>query len=176
MEIETQAQLIEDMEKKEQEKEDDATAAREAAKDLGIDPEEEENKKNDDDDDQKVVSKAISNTDSLVNVMRGNSLHQLTSSNSGLDSLIGATSALEMADDDPEYLKRYSERVAAEADQSNEAHKDEEMLAAQEAERKKREELAKKEPSLMSVQEARQQARNLNNQLAAGVAEAEARM
>jgi len=28
-----------------------------------------------------------------------------------------------MADDDPEYLKKYSERVAAEADESNEAHK-----------------------------------------------------
>jgi hypothetical protein len=75
-----------------------------------------------------VVSKVISNTDSLVNVMRGNSLHQLTSSNSGLDSLIGATSAMEMADDDPEYLKKYSERVAAEADQSNEAHREEERL------------------------------------------------
>lgn len=30
---------------------------------------------------------------------------------------------MEMADDDPEYLKKYSERVAAEADQSNEAHR-----------------------------------------------------
>jgi|TARA_B110000285_G_C15066714_1_gene585566 hypothetical protein len=90
---------------------------------LGIDPDEDDNKKNDEVEEQKVVGNAISNTDSLVSVMRGNSLHQLTSSATGLDSLIGATSALEMADDDPKYLERYSERVAAEADESNEAHK-----------------------------------------------------
>lgn len=123
MEIDAQIAVQEGLEKQEQEKEDDARAAREAARDLGIDPDEDDNKKNDEDEDQKVVSKAISNTDSLVSVMRGSSLHQLTKTESGLDSLLGATSALEMAEDDPKYLERYSERVAAEADESNEAHK-----------------------------------------------------
>lgn len=89
---------------------------------MGIDPDEDDNKKNEEDDDQKTVGKAISNTDSLVSVMRGNSLHQLTKTESGLDSLLGATSALEMAEDDPKYLERYSERVAAEADESNMIH------------------------------------------------------
>lgn len=123
MKIDAQIAVQEGLEKQEQEKEDDAKAARDAARDLGIDPDEDDNKKNDEVEEQKVVGNAISNTDSLVSVMRGNSLHQLTSSATGLDSLIGATSALEMADDDPKYLERYSERVAAEADESNEAHK-----------------------------------------------------
>ena len=50
--------------------------------------------------------------------MRGNNLQSLATTGSGLDSLIGATGALEMAEGDTEYLKRYSEKVAAEADQS----------------------------------------------------------
>lgn len=123
MKIDAQIAVQEGLEKQEQDKEDDEKAAKEAAKDLGYDYDEEDNKKNEQNDDDKVVGKAISNTDSLVAVMRGNSLHQLTNSATGLDSLIGATSALEMADDDPKYLERYSERVAAEADESNEAHK-----------------------------------------------------
>ena len=48
--------------------------------------------------------------------MRGNSLQSLATTGSGLDSLIGATGAMELADGDTEYLKKYSEKVAAEAD------------------------------------------------------------
>ena len=61
--------------------------------------------------------------------MRGNSLQSLATTGSGLDSLIGATGALEMADGDTEYLKKYSEKVAAEADQSDELQKAEEKKA-----------------------------------------------
>lgn len=35
-----------------------------------------------------------------------------------MDSLLGAATGLELADGDPEFLKHYSERVAAEADES----------------------------------------------------------
>ena len=45
--------------------------------------------------------------------MRDSSLHSLASTPGGLDSLIGASTALEMADEgDPEYLKKLSEKVA----------------------------------------------------------------
>ena len=53
---------------------------------------------------------------SLENTLRSKSIHKLSSSPSDLDQLIGASSALKMADGDTEYLKRYSERVAMEAD------------------------------------------------------------
>lgn len=46
MEIDAQIAVQEGLEKQEQEKEDDARAAREAARDLGIDPDEDDNKKN----------------------------------------------------------------------------------------------------------------------------------
>ena len=51
-------------------------------------------------------------------------MHSLASSDGALDSLIGASTALEMSDDNTEYLKNYSERVAAEADQSDNEHKE----------------------------------------------------
>jgi hypothetical protein len=66
------------------------------------------------------VANVIKKQDSIVTLMRGNSLQSLATTGSGLDSLIGATGALELADGDTEYLKRYSEKVAAEADQSDE--------------------------------------------------------
>ena len=49
---------------------------------------------------------------SVEQTLHTNSLKDLTSSNSALDNLIGASSALEMSDDNTEYLKQYSERVA----------------------------------------------------------------
>ena len=61
---------------------------------------------------------------SIPNLLRSQSLGKLASTPNGLDSLIGASSALEMADEgDPEYLKRLSEKVAMEADQSDEQQK-----------------------------------------------------
>ena len=56
---------------------------------------------------------------SLETTLHSTSIHRLSSSPKDLDSLIGASSALEMADGDTEYLKRYSERVAMEADESD---------------------------------------------------------
>lgn len=38
-----------------------------------------------------------------------------------MDSLVGAATGLELADGDPDFLKHYSERVAAEADESADA-------------------------------------------------------
>ena len=49
-------------------------------------------------DDPDAVGKAIKKQDSIVTLMRGNSLQSLATTGSGLDSLIGATGALEMAD------------------------------------------------------------------------------
>lgn len=63
---------------------------------------------------------------SLEATLHSTSIHRLSSSTKDLDSLIGASSALEMADGDAEYLKRYSERVAMEADESDQIQKDEE--------------------------------------------------
>jgi hypothetical protein len=51
--------------------------------------------------------------------MNSNSLKSLAQSESGMDSLLGAATGLELADGDPEFLKHYSERVAEEADESN---------------------------------------------------------
>lgn len=65
---------------------------------------------------------------SLETTLHSTSIHRLSSSPKDLDSLIGASSALEMADGDTEYLKRYSERVAMEADESDQIQKDEEKL------------------------------------------------
>lgn len=58
--------------------------------------------------------------------MKRGSLQGLTQTATGLDSLIGASTALEMASgDNPELLKRYSERIALEADQSDTLQKEE---------------------------------------------------
>jgi len=46
-------------------------------------------------------------------------ISSLASTATGLDSLIGASTALEMSGDDPEYLKRYSEKIAMEAEDSD---------------------------------------------------------
>ena len=58
----------------------------------------------------------MSKLNSLETTLHSTNIHKLSSSPTELDSLIGASSALEMADGDTEYLKRYSERVAMEAD------------------------------------------------------------
>ena len=117
--------LMEDLEKDEdKEKEENDQAAKDAMKDLdvlyGDDQSKQEEAKAEEMEDPDPVSKVIRKQDSIVTLMRGNNLQSLASTGSGLDSLIGATGALEMAEGDTDYLKRYSEKVAAEADQSDE--------------------------------------------------------
>jgi hypothetical protein len=63
---------------------------------------------------------------SLETTLHSTNIHSLSQSPKDLDSLIGASSVLEMSDGDTDYLKKYSERVAMEADQSDQSAKDEE--------------------------------------------------
>ena len=91
---------------------------------------------------------------SLENTLRSKSIHKLSNSPTDLDQLIGASSALEMADGDTEYLKRYSERVAMEADQSDMQQKLEEERSQKELEFKKKIE----DPDYLSVEKAREMA------------------
>ena len=77
------------------------------------------------DEDNRQSVEHVSKLDSLETTLHGANIRKLSSSPAELDSLIGASSALEMADGDTEYLKRYSERVAMEADQSDQTHRDE---------------------------------------------------
>lgn len=72
----------------------------------------------DDEDNFKSVTQ-VSKMSSLETTLHSTNIHKLSTSNGDLDSLIGASSALEMADGDTEYLKQYSERVAMEADESD---------------------------------------------------------
>ena len=58
--------------------------------------------------------------------MNHNSLHSLSQSEQGMDSLLGAATGLELADGDPEFLKHYSEKIAAEADESDHQQNEEE--------------------------------------------------
>ena len=84
---------------------------------YGDDQSQQEEKKAEDAiNDEDSVGNVIKKQDSIVTLMRGKSLQSLATTGSGLDSLIGATGALELADGDTEYLKKYSEKVAAEAD------------------------------------------------------------
>lgn len=111
-------------EKKTQEDEGEVNerAAAEAAKDLVDDPtaEQEGQELSQKEGQRTEASPAdIEKAETLGNLLRSNGLHNLAQSTSGLDSLIGASSALEMADGDPEYLKRYSEKIAMEADESD---------------------------------------------------------
>lgn len=95
-------------------------AAAEAAKDLVDDPTAEQEEMIQKEAPKTEASAAdIEKAETLGNLLRSNGLHNLAQSTSGLDSLIGASSALEMADGDPEYLKRYSEKIAMEADESD---------------------------------------------------------
>jgi len=59
----------------------------------------------------------IGRQESITSIFRQQNIHQLAANPNGLDSLIGASTALEMADEgDPEYLKKLSEKVALDAD------------------------------------------------------------
>lgn len=125
--------VLEELQKDEdKEREENEQAARDAMKDLDvcygddISLKEEQKAEEALEDKEDHVANVIKKQDSIVTLMRGNSLQSLATTGSGLDSLIGATGALELADGDTEYLKRYSEKVAAEADQSDEQQQAEE--------------------------------------------------
>ena len=75
----------------------------------------ESDSKSDEDKPQDGIDK-VQEMGSIESTLHRTDLHQLSNSEGALDSLIGASTALEMSDDNTEYLKRYSERVAAEAD------------------------------------------------------------
>jgi len=65
---------------------------------------------------------------SINNVLKRGSIHSLAATGTGLDDLIKGATAVEMAGgDDPEMLKRYSERIAMEADESEKEQKNEEF-------------------------------------------------
>lgn len=155
--------VLEDLEKDEdKEKEENDQAAKDAMKDLDVcygddQSQKEEQKAEEALDENDSVGNRIKKQDSIVTLMRGNSLQSLASTGSGLDSLIGATGALELADGDTDYLKRYSEKVAAEADQSDveQALAEKQAQAEREAlERKKLEE--SNDAQFMSVKHAKE--------------------
>ena len=61
----------------------------------------------------------VSKQGSINSILKRGSIHSLASTATGLDDLIKGASALEMASgDDTEMLKRYSERIAMEAEDS----------------------------------------------------------
>lgn len=61
-----------------------------------------------------------------------------------MDSLLGAATGLELADGDADFLKHYSEKVAAEADESDNKQNEEEK-------RRERQEKLRKHKALHSV-------------------------
>ena len=110
------------LEQEQKEKEENEKAAAEAAKDLDIDYGESDSQKSGEDvGNEASAEKLTSKHSSVVNLLRNKGIHSLASTGSGLDSLIGAGSILEMSDGDTDFLKSYSEKVAAEADESDES-------------------------------------------------------
>ena len=103
---------IPDEEDENREKEENEQAAAEAAKDLIPDYEMPETKEGGEESETSTDGLGkVRDFGSVEQTLHTNSLKDL-SSNSALDNLIGASSALEMSDDNTEYLKQYSERVA----------------------------------------------------------------
>jgi len=93
-----------------------------------------------------------------------------------LDSLIGASVSTEIADNDTEYLKKLSEKVAEEADQSDSEYKHNELRKEAMEKAKIQAELENRDDAnTMSVKHARELAAKMNAQLDAGVAQAEER-
>lgn len=117
-------QKVYQLEQEQKEKEENDKAAEEAAKDLDIDYGDSEKEKQSEGE-EADADKAAQKHGSVVNLLRGKSIHSLAATGSGLDSLIGAGSVLEMSDGDTDFLKSYSERVAMEADESDNAQKEE---------------------------------------------------
>jgi hypothetical protein len=109
---------ISDEDEEKREKEENDKAAAQAMEDLIPDYEKPEEKEDDDADPDSLSTDGlgkVSDFGSVEKTLHTNSLNDLTNTGN-LDNLIGASTALEMSDDNTEYLKRYSERVAMEAD------------------------------------------------------------
>jgi len=120
---------------------EDKRAEAEAARDLGIEPsdsdeydkkfgesatsEDFETRK---DKDVEYTANRIGVHNTLNDLLHKNSFQSLTQSSSGLDSLIGASVSTEISDNDTEYLKKLSEKVAEEADESDHEAKKREAL------------------------------------------------
>ena len=105
-------------------------------------------------------------------MLKRGSINSLASTGTGLDSLIGASSALEMSGDDPEYLKRYSEKIAMEAEDSdNDARKEAQMEMRAQAEQQSAKDASADNED--SVEHARMMAAKMNEQMQHGVEEAE---
>ena len=104
--------------------------------------------------------------------MSKNSLKSLSATEQGMDSLLGAATGLELADGDADFLKNYSERVAAEADESDNKQEQEELRREKQKELKKHKALhsVKNEDS---VEHARMMADKQLKQMQRGVEEAE---
>ena len=134
-------QKVYQLEQEQSEKEENDQAAEEAAKDLDVDYGTSEADKTSEGDELEA-EKSAQKHGSVVNLLRGKSIHSLAATGSGLDSLIGAGSVLEMSDGDTDFLKSYSERVAMEADESDSSQKqeDEQRQAQLEAKKKQKEE------------------------------------
>lgn len=191
MDLDTREAVEEGIQESNKAQEEDKRAEEEAARDLGIEPSdshEYEQKFGDtqsaDDgftptkrvSDVEYTANRISTHNTLNDLLHKNSIQSLTQSSNGLDSLIGASVSTEIADNDTEYLKKLSEKVAEEADQSdseykhNEARKEAMEKARIQAELENRD-----DPNTMSVKHARELAAKMNAQLDAGVAQAELR-
>ena len=109
---------ISDEDEEKREKEENDKAAAQAMEDLIPDYEKPEEKEDEDADPDSLSTDGlgkVSDFGSVEKTLHTNSLNDLTNTGN-LDNLIGASTALEMSDDNTEYLKRYSERVAMEAD------------------------------------------------------------
>ena len=118
---------------KEKQESEYAAAAQEAMKDLDVDYKDHSKDEKVEDyeaskaqDETGQAYESVSKQHSLVNVMKRGSIHSLAATATGLDDLIGASTSLEMASGDVEVLKRYSERIAMEADESEKTAKLEE--------------------------------------------------
>lgn len=101
-------------------------AAQEAAKDLEpqeygevVKQDQGKQETEGDDSENSSLAQAVSKQSSLTNVFKRGNPVSIASTATGLDSLIGASAAQEVASgDDVEQLKRYSEQIAMEADES----------------------------------------------------------
>lgn len=116
--------------------------------------------------DQGLIS-AMNKQTSLTHVLKRGNFESLANTATGLDSLIGASTAQEIAGgDDIEQLKRYSEKIAMEADESA-------NMAAQEQHNIVVSKASEGTIGDDEVIKARIMAQQMQEQLARGVEEAE---
>lgn len=130
MDIDTREAIDEGFNEVNKEQEANKRAEEEAGRDLGLEPTDSheydqkfggDSSSSDEfivkkDADVEYTANRISAHNTLNDLMHHNSVQSLTQSSNGLDSLIGASVSTEIADNDTEYLKKLSEKVAEEAD------------------------------------------------------------